>query len=67
MTTKTDTEYAEELGERCPFCDSIDIEGYEWKYINSMGAIASQRVECNNCERQWRDKYELTGYEPMES
>ena len=54
--------YAAEGGSRCPFCGSTDLTGHS---IDVEAGGASQRVDCNVCDRSWFDCYTLTGYEPL--
>lgn len=45
-------------GRQCPYCDSFSIEGSERVEVDQDGC--SQVVECNTCERTWKDQYTLT-------
>lgn len=51
--------YLEGGGSLCPFCESNDIEGRD--VLQAEGETASQRVICNDCDKQWYDIYTLTG------
>lgn len=57
MTPKQSTEYLLDPT-RCPYCQSEDIEGQGFEYDDM-----SQIIECNNCERRWKDIYTLTAVE----
>jgi len=41
---------------KCPFCDSQDIEGHSWDY---NGDWVSQEVTCIECGGCWEDIYSL--------
>jgi hypothetical protein len=55
--------YAESLGTRCPVCGSDMLEG--WDFTTDDG-IASQEVNCTECNASWRDVFTLTGYDNLE-
>ena len=52
-------EYVKEGGNKCPFCDSTDIQGHE---VTIDCGKAWQPVDCNECDGQWTDCYELKEY-----
>ena len=43
--------------EECPYCKSTSIVGYE---CNFDGSVCNNKVECNDCEKQWEECYEIT-------
>ena len=57
-------EYLRRDGVSCLYCGSNDIE--------SLGSIqvdegyAWQEIQCNKCEKCWRDVYDLADVEEME-
>jgi hypothetical protein len=51
--------YLDNRGMHCPFCDSDDIEAGPAE----ADELLTQQVRCNACTKQWRDYYELVGYE----
>lgn len=55
----TDAEYVAAGGGACPFCGSSNITG---GFVNIEGREASQPVDCQDCEAEWVDIYNLTGY-----
>lgn len=56
----TKKQYVKKCGVICPFCQSDQIEGFS---IEVDGPIAWQPIICNDCNSEWDDIYELTGYE----
>ena len=42
---------------QCPYCKSGNISGYECDFD---GNVCNNKVECNDCEKQWEECYELT-------
>ena len=44
-------------GERCPWCESHEIEGGPVEVLPSM---ALQEVSCINCDASWKAEYHLT-------
>jgi hypothetical protein len=50
--------YLESGGSLCPFCESNNIGGYDVPIIE--GETASQRIICNDCDKQWYNIYTLT-------
>jgi transcription elongation factor Elf1 len=61
MTDKTMTsdEYVGKLGLQCPHCHSTNISGGE---VNIDAGTATQEVTCDDCDSEWLDVYNLTGY-----
>jgi transcription elongation factor Elf1 len=57
MIKKTQKQYLENPN-RCPFCNSTNIEAGHWN-----GETMAVEVICNTCEKQWYEFYKLTGYE----
>lgn len=55
----TNGEYVSLKGGQCPFCTSTDIEGHA--VVIDEGK-AFQPVDCNECDKEWRDEYVLAGY-----
>jgi hypothetical protein len=47
---------------RCPFCDSRNINGREWDAERNE---AWQLVECDDCNEKWHDIYTFVGYEEV--
>jgi hypothetical protein len=58
---KTQEEYLEANGTRCPFCDSSRINS---DAIQVEGISAWADVGCDDCLKSWTDKYALIGFEP---
>jgi hypothetical protein len=58
-TPATQEMYVDSMGLRCPHCGSEAISGGE---INIDAGVASQEVECDECNARWHDLYTLTGY-----
>lgn len=54
----TDEEYTAKGGQHCPFCNSENIS-LNGTFDPESGTI---EVECDDCERQWFDYYELKGW-----
>lgn len=57
----TQEEYLAYGGIQCPFCGSSDIDSCgspELEY-----GLAVMNVRCESCEKEWREYYELSGYE----
>jgi transposase-like protein len=50
-------------GIRCPFCNSGTISG-EGFYTDNGNAW--QKVECQDCGKEWKDLYTLVGIEVTE-
>jgi len=65
MTDKTLTsdEYVGKLGLRCPHCHSDSISGGE---VNIDAGTATQEVTCDDCDAEWLDVYNLTGYADLQ-
>ena len=59
----TDEEYVAVAGNKCPYCGSTDIQGYE---SNFEGRYTRQEVSCYHCTQSWADIYELVGFTPIE-
>lgn len=57
---KTEAEYVQEKGNRCPHCDSRDISAPD--NVIAEAGVAWQDVECNGCGTTWKDTYVLTGF-----
>jgi len=62
LTEEQKKEYLKDSG-KCPFCESRDIYGGEWK-SDSMSAW--QKIECNKCNKSWFDIYKLIDVEAYE-
>ena len=56
----TSKEYAGKLGGCCPYCGSLNLDGYGSFDVD--GNEVSQEVGCNDCLKEWFDIYTLTGY-----
>lgn len=63
LTDEMRKEYLENFGTRCPFCDSENIESFDWDY--GTGEVWS-RVRCNDCKEKWVDVYRLIRVERYE-
>lgn len=50
--------YLREGGTKCPYCSSSDIEELDFDFC---GDVATQDMECMECEKSWTATYELTG------
>lgn len=59
-TAMTEEEYLACGGGQCPFCRSTDITG---DTIEVDGTTAWQPVVCNECDAEWQDNFNLTGYQ----
>ena len=55
--------YVKAKGQRCPACDSTDIEAGSF---DVEGAQCVQEVWCLACNAEWRDVYELKGYTELQ-
>lgn len=51
-------------GECCPYCKSESITG---ESLDIEGKHASQKVSCQDCEREWLDIYRLADVEEIDS
>jgi len=63
MTRKkpmTDQEYLAEHGKKCPFCESVRLDGRDFE---SDGVSAWRQVTCLSCRRWWNDTFVMDGYE----
>jgi len=60
----TDEEYVAKGGGVCPVCGSDQVEGGS---IDVDGPSAAQSVSCNDCNAEWKDIYQLTGYADLVS
>lgn len=54
--------YVRTHGSKCPACHSDQIVGHSVDF--DMGYVM-QRVGCEDCNAEWWDTYELTGYEDL--
>jgi hypothetical protein len=55
---KTSEEYVKDPAS-CPFCGSTDIEGGNFDVDDGLSI---QKVYCLECDKEWLDCYQLTGY-----
>ena len=55
----SDAEYVAKGGGVCPKCGSDQVER---DAVDVDGPSASQKVWCLNCDAEWRDVYQLSGY-----
>lgn len=55
----TNEQHTHTGGQQCPHCNSTDITGED---IHIDFGCAQQDVICNQCEKEWKDTYTLTGY-----
>lgn len=51
--------YLSEGGTKCPYCGSVDLVG---GFVETSRGIATQFMQCSDCQKDWTDQYELTGY-----
>lgn len=49
-------------GNNCPHCGSDNIEG---EHLEADGPSAFSNVTCKDCHAEWKEVYELVGYEPI--
>ena len=56
LTQNNIEDYIKENCNRCPFCDSQDIDGQSWDYDEGR---VSQEVICLECGGCWEDIYSL--------
>ena len=63
----TQKEYLRHQGMICPYCRSAHISADMVPVVD--GTVAEQEIECLDCNKTWRDRYRLTGFEiqPKES
>jgi C4-type Zn-finger protein len=54
--------YLKAHGGKCPWCDSLDIQGNNTDF---EGGRVYQDVCCNDCGGEWTDMYALTSAEPV--
>ena len=43
---------------QCPYCKSENISGFDGGGFD--GSVCINNVECNECEKQWEEVYEIT-------
>lgn len=59
----TSDAYVAGHGLHCPYCGSAKIET---SFLTDNGSDTSDReVECNDCNKSWRELYKLAGYEEL--
>lgn len=58
ITKAMESLYLKRQGLRCLYCGSEELSGGE---LTLDGPIGWANVQCINCEREWVDRYELTG------
>jgi hypothetical protein len=58
LTDEQKKKYIERGGNRCPFCDSDDIEGT--RGVQTDSGCAWQDIRCCACNAEWQDIYTLT-------
>jgi len=52
------------LGDECPSCGGQYIQGdVEW---NADAGVVSRKVNCNDCEAEWVEFYNLAGYDNLQ-
>jgi hypothetical protein len=61
LTRERRQKYFRNYGQRCPFCESEDIESGKVE-IGDYGRI-DQLVKCKCCNREWADVYLLKDIE----
>ena len=52
--------YIESMGNKCPFCMSKILEGFEFE---SDCDYACRGVKCHNCGETWTENFKMVGYE----
>lgn len=57
-------EYRQNGGVKCPYCRSENV--MTAGNMEADSGIAWQPVKCCNCDAEWTDQYNLTGYAPVE-
>lgn len=57
-----DDRYVACKGDSCPFCGASGPIGQSW---NTENGVASQKMSCNECDREWVDIYNLGGYQAV--
>lgn len=57
LTEKQKSEYLEDVGNICPFCQSNDLQCSRIE-VDSGGA--GQDIECGGCGATWTDLYTLS-------
>lgn len=59
----SDEDYLRHAGLICPYCLNNDITA---DGIPEMDGVSGfMKIVCNNCEREWKDVYQLTGWDEM--
>ena len=46
----------------CPYCDSPNIQGWEW---DADDTEAWQEIQCDDCDKRWHHVYNFVGYEDL--
>lgn len=57
--------YIRNSGNKCPHCDSCDIESSGTRETHDDGTITSG-VLCNYCGRQWEEGYKISFWNPID-
>jgi len=67
MKPLTDHEYVKHSGQKCPACESQDLEAERLNpdIVNEYGTVISVTVNCNACGASWDDIYHLEGYQAL--
>ena len=63
MTNFTNFKYADCMDEKCPYCYSQNIEGYETDDLVTAefsGSTVINNQQCNDCKKRWYVCYEIT-------
>ena len=50
--------YLKHEGSKCPYCESHELEGYDG--YDADGDYITAKIQCNTCEKTWRDLYRLS-------
>lgn len=58
---KDDEWYKQNGGNKCPFCESENIEGDG--QVQTDSTYAWQKIICLDCKKEWEDQYTLTGFD----
>lgn len=64
LSGMSDSEYVEQGGLKCPYCSSSRIEPTCAPVVETREAW--QDIRCAGCGKEWRDRYDLTGYEDLQ-
>jgi transcription elongation factor Elf1 len=60
MNITAEQKYMDNGGNECPHCGGTDISGCGFE---SDGTHAWREVECENCGKEWKELFSMTGVE----